>query len=256
MTRTGYVLAIILALVFAQAQYIVPGRPAAAAAGGITLGNLNYDGTGSSDTFRTISKPAGCSDGDVFVGFITKDDDDAITPPTDTTHPWVEIDHQYTSTGDDLAVGAWYKIVTTCASETETDYTWTWSTAEASIGAVQILSGVDTGTPEDVANGYVFLQDDQSPEHTSITTNTNNALVFAMIGIGTINGIQGDGTMTHPSGSTEIVDESTDSGGGAHMAIAYFTQVTAGATGVQEWVGVAEVNYDSHLFLMAFRPAS
>lgn len=263
-----YRLLLILLLVpfiMGQRTRVMVLQPTVAAGGGggsITIGNITEDTGDISTTSDTLAIPSGCTDGDVLVAFYVHHDNDAVmTAPGDTTHPWVIItsdstegDPSLDGNGDNRTIGAFYKIITTCASETDSPYTFDWTAdgAEGHAGGMVLLSGVDTTTPIDVTANWTVTTNSNTPSCDGVTTVTDNAEVFIFLASSTQSATED--TATEPSGTTELFEATSASGGAVSASVAYKTQATAGATGAFAWAATGDTNDDHSCYVMAFRP--
>jgi len=192
----------------------------------------------SNSTSIEVDRPAFVEAEDVLLAFIGKDDDPAITPPSG----WTEITSVGTTTGNDMRLAVYYKVIPTTSGE---PFSYTWSgDREAWRVLIIRLSGVDNDTPLDVAASHDTYANDASPLSTEVTTVTDNALVFAVIYTDTFSL-----TMAGPGGTT-LVDTFDDAN---TLEIRRFTQATAGDTGDKEWTGVQSAA-ESHVVQAAIRP--
>lgn len=187
--------------------------------------NLAEAGTASASGI-TISAPDGFSAGDLFVVFITKDDDVLINEHED----WTTL-HRVTS-GGQMAVYCAWRI----AEVGDTSWTWT-GDSEAYYGAILRFTGHDTITPILISD--VAVGDDAVPIAPDIETTRDGCMIFQAFGAD-----DDDEPYTVPGSpfSQKFNDSYTTTGGAGGT----WLQSSAGATGagtfgmnaIEEWGAV------------------
>lgn len=202
-------------------------------------------------TTLTITKPTNLANNDVLLAFITDDDNQNITPPTD----WVTIDTNLTGAGQDMGTGIYYKVISNAAGE-PADYTWTVPAIEDWAGGILRLTGVDNTTPSDVTNSHQNGVDyDDTTDHClSITTATNGAMYFAFLGI-----VFAQEDVVGVDGMINCITAENGNVGtdGASVYVDYATKATAGATGNKLYViDTIRASSEWHTYQCAMRPAA
>lgn len=195
------------------------------------------------NTGITLNKPAGTVNDDILIAAIMSngDWDPGFTIPSG----WTE----YTG----IAIITWgapgtgrFRVFWKRASSEGASWTWSWTGALGTSGAVSAYSGaVASGDPNDVAPSSAFGHDG-APTAPSITTATDSSLLI-MIG----NTWNGGSTWTEPS-SPEAFTQRGDPASSLTMGMADATRTSHGAGGA-----VASLSPTDYwvVALLALKPA-
>ena len=201
------------------------------------IASTSHTNSGDSTSF-TITKPSGTSDGDLLIAFISAQNAYTVTNPSG----WTQLYQLNTTVGKDATTVVCYKVAG--ASE-PSNYTWTKSLAEKWTGGIARVTGFDSSNIID-ASGSNSGTDDPSPDCPSITTVTDDALVFCFARI-THLGVTG--------ASSPKTDQWTEIQNNVSSYVGSYTQATAGATGT---VTVTFTGGDSaaewHSYQVAIKP--
>lgn len=210
-------------------------------------------GTGTNDSV-IITNPGSLANGDVLIFMMVSGDDFATSGTSITVTPTgCNPLHLGTSTaGDDQAVRAYYKIVTSAAGEPAT-YAFVTNNAETFAGGVVAFRNVDTTAIADCSpfSNYILDVASNDPINRAVTTQTDSSMVVMFVTASTTD----TGTVTTPTGTTNLWSRKSGSATAfnGHFA-AYDLKETAGSTGDYTW-GVNDVtNTDAHGFIIALRP--
>ncbi len=183
----------------------------------------------------TVSVPSGTLDNDVMVAIVVSAAIDLDTPPSGWT-----LREQQTGTQPTFAV--WTRV----ASSEPASYTW--SGANADVGAILTFRGVSTANPFDI-DGAAGPTTSTAATAPSITTSNANAMVIAMQCVN-----DAAAPTTPPSGMTERVDESAGGGNNFSMSVATVLQAAAGASGAKAF-GAYGFSATWRAYTMALRSA-
>lgn len=203
--------------------------------------------TGGVGDVVTVTKPSTVANDDYLVVVMgVGDDDPDIAPPTG----WTTGDRAEGTSGTDVQMGIFYKLVTDAASE-PANYTFTAGNGDAIGWWIGSLRGVDLTTPEDetMSGNAVYRLNDTSPLADSITTATDGAFILA----GWTSQVDFGPNTTNAEWSSRADDLNLGATNGL-FNLASTIKVSAGAT-----VGVDLVGVDSGAETVAgqwaFRPA-
>ena len=168
-----------------------------------------------------LAKPAGVVEGDLMVAFLSKDDDNDITPPAG----WTLIESD-TGSASVRVICYWKEAG---ASE-PSDYTFTGDN-EQWIGSILRITGHAVGDPINISG--VETGDDTTPQCPDITTWADDCLILRAFGAD-------DDDITvdagYPAGHTGLyVDESNTGSGTTSGGVAHKDQETKGATGTADF---------------------
>src|SRR3990167_1572629 len=169
----------------------------------------------------TISVPTDTADGDVMYAFLATDDATLITSHAS----WTDLINSQYTTGDDIS----YLVQRRVASSEPASYLWNCTSANSLTGGIITLRGVDATTQEDVALGTTHTANDPTPDSPSVTTVTDGARVLVAEWVARV-----VTTLVEPTGSTQHI-EVLRVNDARNFDLASFEQVTAGATGAQNW---------------------
>lgn len=191
--------------------------------------------TSTADTSITISRglssPAA---GDVYLCWMYSSDQEALLPSSVPSGWSLRAIYAYS-----FSIYLYYKVVTDPGSE-PLNYTWTWNDSRARKGHITRYRYADADSPFDIAVDSYNYGSDDLPTGTSITTQTDNAvvlwLVMAFLGQ----------TYTEPTGFTELLFIQG-------LETAYDFQESAGASGNKS--GSIASNDEWIVVMTAIRPA-
>jgi hypothetical protein len=208
-----------------------------------TIVNTQTYQSSSSPTI-VVTKPTSLQDGDVLIGIVGRDNDS----PGAMSYPaaWTQIDENITVAGRDQVSGIYYKIVTDAASEAA-DYTWFWNGAnEQCAGMVTAVRGLNATSQHDV-HAFVLQENKTDPTTPSITTSQDEAFVVTCLFSSSTSSVS---SFTAPGGVTKIVDITEAN---HNLAVGWFTETTAGATGSQAWNPIDSLTSDDwHAYTFSF----
>ncbi|APG64216.1 hypothetical protein LPB136_02020 [Tenacibaculum todarodis] len=180
----------------------------------------------SAGTSLTVNVPPG-NFNDLLIATIVKDDDDAITTPSG----WTRI--EYGTVGNNLPrLGVYYRFAPLLEPAS---YTFSWTSNESAVASIIRFDDVNLTSPIPVSDININTATNPDATAPSITTTVNNSTIIRIAGVD-----RNWSPMTHPSGTTEIIDiESSTStrnrGRYVTLGIAYEDQATAGPTGTARW---------------------
>jgi hypothetical protein len=159
---------------------------------------------------------------------------------------WTPIDEHITTAGRDMTTGIYYKVVTDASSEAGS-YTWFWNGSnEECAGMITAVRGLNSSLQHDV-DSFTNSLNSVAPATPSITTSQDDAFVFTCVFSSASTTTT---SFTEPGGVTEIVDITETN---RNLAVGWFTQTTAGATGSQTWTAVdAATSDDWHCYTFSF----
>ncbi len=174
----------------------------------------------------TIGKPSGTVSGDLLIAFIGTDGNTEFH----TSSGWARVEESNTSAGNKTTCVVYFLVA---GGSEPSDYTFTGGSNQTRIGTIVRISGQAASGFIDVS-GIDNTGDSTTPTSPTVTTTVVDCLVFCFYS-------QDDEQegLTHPSGTTEHIDQ--DNGGGANpgctIGLASYTQAAAGATGTKAWSG-------------------
>ena len=168
-----------------------------------------------------LAKPAGVVEGDLMVAFLSKDDDNDITPPAG----WSLIE---SDTGD-FAVRVICYWKEAGASE-PSNYTFT-GDLEQWIGSILRITGHEVGDPVNISG--VATGEDTTPQCPDVATWADDCLILRAFGAD-------DDDITvdtgYPAGHTGLYVDASDTGSGTTSGgVAHKDQATKGATGTADF---------------------
>lgn len=181
-------------------------------------------------TTATFNKPTGTVAGDVLVAFFGGS-------PSSAPTGWVLFASETT-----LGLWGYYKVA---GGSEPASYSWPQSFNATFDGGISRYSGVDNGTPMDVAASTAVVFGTTTAVAPSITTVTANAMLIGGVLVGVA-------TITPPSGFTERWERAV--GTTFDVEHASGIQAAAGASGAKTWT--LSANDSSSVILGALRDAS
>lgn len=194
----------------------------------------------------SIVAPSTRQNDDLLIAFVDANDDSAAMVGPTGWIAWQTV----TSTGTDLASGIWYKYITNNAGE-PTFYTWTCTGARKWSGGIINVRGADSTVIDVNAVTTGINWDDTTDACPTVTTATNNALVFPFAALTTVTG----GTLsgfTAPTNTTLLFSLIAI---GANTGVAYYIQSPEGATGTKQFITTGEQNTEEwHTYQLAVKP--
>jgi len=216
-----------------------PPPPPPPGTGPVAFRSASSDGSSSSRTSITISKPAGTVAGDVMVASIVQNDALPVSAPAG----WTSVREDAVGTAIKQSV-----FVRVAGASEPSSYTWSLGNYRRITGGISSYSGVDTAHPIDAHNGATG--ESTSITAPSVTTTTAGAMILHLAGI------NAEGNISPPAGSTERWENTAFNTSNTRDALAESSdsvQASAGATDDRtanatqsgRWVGV----------LVALRPA-
>jgi hypothetical protein len=217
-----------------------PPPPPPPGTGPIAFRSASSNGSSSSRTSITISKPAGTVAGDVMVASIVQNDAVPVSAPAG----WTPVREDSVDTAIKQSV-----FVRVAGASEPSSYTWSLGGNFRRItGGISSYSGVDTAHPVDAHNGATG----QSTNITapSVTTTTAGAMILHLAGI------NAEGTISAPADSTERWENTAFNSTNTRDALAESSdsvQASAGATGNLTATATQSGRYVG--VLLALRPA-
>ncbi len=242
-----------------------PGNPGLSGHTAITMdestssgGGVSYEGfdegkqTSSAwwATSVTVDVPSGTSQGDLLIAAVVTDEDtDDTWPPLSPPggQGWTEISLEDYS--DDVTLGVWWKIAG--ASE-PASHQFSWFGGQEAYGWIMRFTGHHPTAPIDtyaVDGGY-----SNTPDCPSVTTTVANTMIVR------IGGFDDDSIWvdnTGLSGHTDItMDQSSNGNGTCSGGAGYVQQVSAGASGVEDFSLQSSEVYRTMTVAIAPAPAT
>ena len=179
----------------------------------------------SAATSLTISKPTGTVDTDVMFAWISISTDETITAPAG----WTLIRTTSYDTASSRA-GLYWKL----AASEGANYQWTTTGSPNWAGGIITLTGVHATTPYDVENSQTTVSGvNHATPSVTPTVYSDSGAVLAFFALAQVSG----NTWTPPSGMTESVDATSNTGGGASessIEIAYLLSTIVTGTGIDK----------------------
>lgn len=191
----------------------------------------------------SVNRPSTFQNADIFVAVIAKADEIAITGPTG----WKQAVQVGSATGDDRAIGVWYKVITDSVSE-PTKYQWTTVTTAAPWTAgIMVLRGVNNTNPYGIS-GIAASPNDNTPDTPSITPPASNSLIItAAVVTGTVT------TFTQPPGTTKPWQLPVV---GGNSMVAYYIQPGASGTNDRTWTTNGATGVENIALQVSFNPST
>lgn len=210
----------------------------------------NSQTNSGSGTSLVITKPTGTAVGDLLVAVIGKDDDPAITGPSNTNAWTVERAGTGTATGNDHSWWIGWKVVTSDDSGLSS-FTWT-GDSETWSGTISCFTPGNSNPALEEISTAVLRENDATPISNTITAATaGNLLIGGCISAQAATGGLGSTSTGYTLGGNPTTGTANGDNG---SILAYKLSATGGETTYE--ASNAETTAESHAFILQFSDIS
>ncbi len=200
------------------------------------VSSSSADGDGISSL--VIARPAGIQVGDLLVGYIATEDNNAgIAGPAGWTKRF-EVNN-----GNDVDFALFYKVAD-AADTNPGSFTFTMANDEEVIGAVLVYRGVDTASP---VVGHATATGSSG---TAVTPNVNAGADVNLMVIRGVSYHDNQSSLTPPAGTTLRIDRNRNGKKGANLGVADAQQAAGGNTGTANFTGADNRAYVASTFVI------